>query len=300
VSQKSTRAASADYQIRVIGVSRASLQDLYHAVLRWRWSATLGMIATVYLAANALFALAYVGIGGIANMAPGSFKDAFFFSVQTMCTIGYGVLVPRSDAANAVVVVESIFGLLLTALSAGLVFAKFSRSTAHLMFSREAVIGAMNGQKTLSFRISNMRGNRIVNAEIRVVVVRTEVTREGKSFYRMLDLRLARDRALSLQRSWTVLHTIDASSPLHGRTAESLAAEEAELHVLVVGLDDIFMQTVHAGHRYRSVQILWNHHHVDVLSDTPGGDVLLDMRRFHEVEPDVEPPGEPESGDGSS
>lgn len=269
----------------MLGADRGSLRDFYHAVLRWRWSTTLGMIAAAYLAANGLFALAYVGTGGIANMAPGSFKDAFFFSVQTMGTIGYGILVPRSDAANLVVVGESIFGLLLTALSAGLVFAKFSRSTAHLMFSQQAVISAMDGQSTLSFRIGNLRSNRIVNAEIRVALVRTEITREGRPFYRTIDLRLTRDRALSLSRSWTVMHSIDASSPLHGVTPETLQAQDAEFQVLVVGLDDIFMQTVHAGHRYSAQHVLWDRRHVDVLSESPSGDLVLDLRKFHDVEP---------------
>ena len=279
------RAPGGDYKIQVIGAGRGSLRDFYYAVLRWRWSFTLGTIALAYLAANAIFALGYLWTDGVANMRSGSFKDAFFFSVQTMGTIGYGTLFPRSDAANILVVAESICGLLLTALTAGLVFAKFSRSSAHLMFSREAVIGDFLGARTLSFRISNVRGNQLVNAEIRVVAVRTEMLPSGKPFYRMLDLTLTRARALSLSRSWSVLHVIDAGSPLFGATQESLLAEEVELQVLVVGLDDIFMQTVHAGHRYLARQILWNHRHVDILSETPTGDLLLDLSKFHDVEP---------------
>jgi inward rectifier potassium channel len=271
-------------------------------VLRWPWSLTLALIATTYLTANGLFALAYFATGGVANMPPGSLKDAFFFSVQTMGTIGYGVLYPKSDAANLLVVAESIFGLLLTALSAGLVFAKFSRSSAHLMFSREAVIGPMStsasasastsasGRTTLSFRISNVRGNQLVNAEIRVAMLRTELEANGKPFYRMLELTLTRPRAMSLSRSWTVIHLIDPASPLWGETAETLDTKEVELHVMVLGLDDIFMQTVHAAHRYMARQILWGYRHADVLSELPNGDLLLDLRRFHDVEP---APGQP-------
>jgi inward rectifier potassium channel len=286
-----------DYQIQVVGAGHGSWRDAYHAVLRWPWSLTLALIATTYLTANALFALAYFATGGVANMPPGSLKDAFFFSVQTMGTIGYGVLYPKSDAANVLVVAESIIGLLLTALSAGLVFAKFSRSSAHLMFSREAVIGPTTttsaststsgsdpGQSTLSFRISNVRGNQLVNAEIRVAMLRTEIEGNGKPFYRMLELTLTRPRAMSLSRSWTVLHPIDPSSPLWGETAESLATKEVELHVMVIGLDDIFMQTVQAAHRYMARQILWGYRHADVLSELPNGDLLLDLRRFHDVE----------------
>jgi inward rectifier potassium channel len=296
-----------DYQIQVVGAGHGSWRDAYHAVLRWPWSLTLALIATTYLTANAVFALGYFATGGVANMPPGSLKDAFFFSVQTMGTIGYGVLYPKSDAANVLVVAESIIGLLLTALSAGLVFAKFSRSSAHLMFSREAVIGPAStststssasiststaasataselGQSALSFRISNVRGNQLVNAEIRVALLRTEIEGNGKPFYRMLELTLTRPRAMSLSRSWTVLHPIDPASPLWGETAESLAAKEVELHIMVIGLDDIFMQTVHAAHRYMARQILWGFRHADVLSELPNGDLLLDLRRFHDVE----------------
>jgi inward rectifier potassium channel len=276
---------NASYRIRVIGAARLSWGDLYYAVLRWRWSVTLAAIAAVYLAANALFAFGYLITGGVANMMPGSFKEAFFFSVQTMGTIGYGALFPRSDAANGLVVTESLTGLLLTALAAGLVFAKASRSTARFVFTEQAVIGPINGIPTLSLRIGNARGNQIVNAEIRLVLVRTEHTPEGRTFYRMVDLPLTRERALSLSRSWTVIHPIDQHSPLGPETAVSLVEKGAELLVMVVGLDDTFMQQVHGTHRYFAHQILWGHRHVDVLSETETGDLVLDLRKFHQVEP---------------
>ena len=290
MSRNKRRPSGAEYQIHVVGAEPARWADLYHAVLRWRWRYTLAVIAGGYLAANAVFALLYLVTGGIAGAEPASFKEAFFFSVQTMGTIGYGALFPRSDAANVLVVAESLCGLLITAVATGLVFAKFSRSTARFLFTREAVVGPMDGVLTLSFRLSNLRSNQLVNAEIHATMVRTEHTREGKVFYRMVDVPLARERALTLSRSWTVLHTIDPRSPLFGETSESLAAKEAEIHVMVVGLDDTFMQTVHASHRYFTRQILFGHRHVDVLSETPAGDLILDLRRFHDVEP-LEPAG---------
>jgi inward rectifier potassium channel len=274
-----------DYQIRVVGAERVTWRDFYHAILRWPWRVALAIIAATYLAANALFALGYLWTGGIANMQPRSFAQCFFFSVQTMGTIGYGALYPQTNAANTLVVAESMTSLLITALATGLVFAKFSRSTARLVFTREAVIGPVDGVPTLSFRLGNARSNEIVNAEIRLGLVRTEHTAEGRTFYRMLDMALARDRALTLSRSWTVLHTIDERSPLRGETADSLARKDAELMVMVSGLDDTFMQQVHASHRYFARQILWNHRHADVLSETDSGDLVLDLRRFHDVEP---------------
>jgi inward rectifier potassium channel len=279
------RGSEAGYEIRVVGARPTPLRDFYHALVRMPWWATIGTIAAVFLAANALFALGYLATAGIAQARHGSFADAFYFSVQTMGTIGYGSMYPASNAANVLMVVESLTSLILTALATGLMFAKFSRSTARMVFAREAVIHPMNGVPTLSLRLGNARGNQVVDAQIRTVLVRTERTAEGQTFYRTIDLPLARDRVLSLQRSWTVLHTIDEKSPFHRLTPEEAAASEMELQVLVVGLDDVTMQTVHGGHRYFSREIRWGARHADVLSEPRPDLLLLDLDRFHEVEP---------------
>jgi inward rectifier potassium channel len=275
----------ADYQIRVVGHRPTPLRDFYHALVRAPWWATIGTIAAVFLTANALFALGFLATDGVAHAAHHSFADAFYFSVQTMGTIGYGAMYPRSTAANLLVVAETIVSLTLTALATGLVFAKFSRSTARLVFTHQAVISPVNGVPTLSFRIGNERGNQIVDAQIRALIVRSEKLAEGGVFYRMIDLRLTRERVLSLSRSWTVHHIIDAASPLHHLTPEDVTAQEIELHVMVVGLDDATMQTVHGAHRYFANDIRWGARHVDVLSDQNDGVLLLDLRRFHDLEP---------------
>ncbi|HVV48216.1 MAG TPA: ion channel [Polyangia bacterium] len=281
---KRLREPGADYEIRIVGDRRQPLRDFYHALLERPWWVTIAAISGAFLAANALFGVLYLLVGGVAHAAP-SFRDAFFFSVQTMGTVGYGAMFPESTGANLVVTAESITGLTLTALATGLVFAKFSRSTARLIFSQQATIGPLNGVPTLSFRLGNLRGNQIVDAQIKVVMIRTEKTSEGKLFYRMLDLALTRQRALSLSRSWNALHVIDAQSPLFGETPGTLAAKEVELQVQVVGLDDATMQTVHAGHRYFARDIRWGHRLADVLSETPDGHLLLDLRRFQDIEP---------------
>lgn len=151
--------------------------------------------------------------------------------------------------------------------------------------TREAVISPVNGQASLSFRVTNERGNRIVDAQIRAVAIRRETTSEGSTFYRMVDLRLSRDRALSLTRSWTAMHAIDEHSPFWKQTPESIDEHELEVQVMVVGLDDTSMMTVHAGHRYFAHQIRWGARHVDVLSETPDGTVVLDLTKFHDIEP---------------
>jgi len=242
----------------------------------------MGFIAAGYGTANLLFALAYYATGGIQGARPGSLADAFYFSVETMGTIGYGSMFPATDAANVVMVVESTLSLVLTALATGLVFAKFSRPTARLMFSRCLSLAPMNGVPTLSFRIGNQRQNRIAEAQIRVAFSREERTLEGKSFYRTSDLKLVRDR-LSLQRSWNVMHVVDETSPFFGATPASLEAEGVEIFVTMTGLDDIWMQTVHATYRYTASQIAWGYRLSDVLTEE-GTVITLDLTKFHELE----------------
>jgi inward rectifier potassium channel len=275
----------ADYEIRVIGATSSWLRDFYHALLQLPWWVTIASITTVFVLANCVFALVYMESGGIAHAHPGSFADAFFFSVQTMGTIGYGWLYPESTLANVLVVIEAVTGLTLIALATGLVFAKFSRSTARVLFTPEAVISPINGVPSLMFRMGNQRGNQIVDAQIRVVLVRTEHVAEGGTFYRMLDLKLQRERALTLSRSFNVLHPIDEASPLWGRTPEQFRREESELQIMVVGLDDVTMQAVHAGHRYFTHQVVWGARHVDILSEASDGALELDLRRMHEWDP---------------
>jgi len=275
----------ANYEIHVLGERRAPLRDFYHALLRRPWRHTIAAISGVFLAANALFAIAYVVSGGVAHAGPRSFVDAFFFSVQTMGTIGYGAMYPESPAANVLVVAESITSLTLTALATGLVFAKFSRSTARLVFTRQAVISPIDGVPTLMFRLSNQRGNRIVDAHITCVLVRKEVSGEGHTFYRMLDLHPTREHALSLSRSWSVMHPIDQRSPLHGKTPDDLAADETEIGVMVVGLDETTMQPVHASHQYFAHQVIWGARHADIITEAPNGDLVLDLDKFHDTAP---------------
>jgi inward rectifier potassium channel len=243
------------------------------------------MVTASYLLANAVFALLYLSVGGVANAKPGSFMDAFFFSVETMGTIGYGAMYPRTMAANLCSVLESVVGLLLTAMTTGLVFAKFSRPTARIVFSEKAVICPVNGVPTFMFRIGNERGNAIVDAQLRCVLSRVERTQEGERVYRLHDLKLTRDRALTLNRALAVSHTITAQSVLAGHGPHSLVEQEYEVEALVVGLDDTAMQTVHAVHRYYPHDIVWGARLADVLFDASDGAMVLDLRQFHHIQP---------------
>lgn len=258
--------------------------DLYYELLASSWPRVLGLAALGFLAVNAVFALAYRELpGSIENARPGSFADSFFFSVQTMGTIGYGELRPATPAANLLVTIEVLVGLLGLAMMTGLVFAKFSRPTARVLFSSRAVIAPYDTVPSLMFRMANERGNTIVEAQVHVVLARNETTAEGERMRRFHDLEMSRRQTALFALSWTAIHPITARSPLHGATPESLAAAEAEIVVSLLGIDEQFSQTVHARHRYQAGDIVWNARFADILFRD--GRRQLDYTRFHEVVP---------------
>jgi inward rectifier potassium channel len=273
--------------VTVVGAPKNTLRDFYYLFLRVRWSGAIAAIVIAYMALNTLFAVAYLLTGGIANAEPGSFFDAFCFSVETMGTIGYGAMYPLSRAANAIMIVQSVTSLIVTAVATGLVFAKFSRSTARVAFSQHAVIGPMNGTPTLMIRVGNERGNQILEATIRVALIRTEITKEGNKFYRMYDLRLSRERSPAMARSWTVLHPIESDSPLFGASPAVVKRDEMELLVSLVGTDDTSLQPVHARRRYEEHEIMWGARHADILTEDGDGNLVMDVSRFHDVVPTV-------------
>jgi inward rectifier potassium channel len=272
-------------EVVIVGARSHPLRDAYHLILRMRWPGVIALIAGFDLALNAIFAVGYMLVGGVDGARPGSFRDAFFFSVQTMGTIGYGSMYPVRNAAHTLVVAESVVSLVFTALVTGIVFTRFSQSTGQLVFSRRACIAPMNGVPTLAFRVGNDRASTVFEATVRVAVIRTERTKEGVTFYRMYDVELARERSQALQRSWTVMHFITEKSPLFNATPESCATDEVELAVSVVGTDDTSLQPVHARHRYDAKDVLWGARLADVLSELPDGRLELDLGRFHDVVP---------------
>jgi inward rectifier potassium channel len=274
-------------EVEIIGAQRHPFRDLYHGLLRLPWGYTLGLIVSVYLTINALFAVGYWLIDGVGGARHGSFVDAFFFSVQTMGTIGYGSMYPTSLAANVLVVAESVLGLIIVALATGLVFAKFSNSTAQIVFTRQITIAPWNRIPTLSFRVGNDRSNTVADAQVRVAMVQTEITAEGVTFYRMTDLVLTRDRSPAMSRSWTVQHPIDAKSPLFGLDPAAFEKLEIEFMATIVGTDDTSLQPVHARMRWEHQDVLWGARHVDVLTERPDGRLVLDVTRFHETVPTV-------------
>jgi inward rectifier potassium channel len=257
--------------------------SLYHLFLKASWPVAVAVAVAGFVVMNALFALGYLLVGGVAGARPGSLFDAFAFSVETMATIGYGEMHPASVGAHLLVTIEAIVGLLVTALVTGLAFAKFSQPQARIVFSAKIAFSPMNGVPTLSFRVGNERGNRILEATVRVVLVRSERTSEGQTFYKMYDLPLVRERSPALSRSWNAMHVVEPGGLMHGSTPASLARSEVEFLVTVVGTDDTSLQPVHARKRYRADDVAWGARLADVLSARDDGTLVLDLGRFHDV-----------------
>ena len=274
------------YTFWIIGDERTRLRDAYHTFLRLRWSAAIGLIALGFFAVNLVFAIAYYFVGGVEGVAPQSFFDALVFSVETLGTIGYGVMYPKSHAADVIMIVEAVTSVVTIALATGLVFTKFARATARVAFSPTAVVTQHDGKRTLMFRVGNQRSNTIVEAQVPVTVAMTQTTMEGNTFYKMHDLALVRPRMSGLRRGWTIMHVIDETSPLHGLATPDLKAREVEIEVSLVGLDDVMMQTIHSNHTYRDDEILIGHRFVDTLRPLANGDMLLDLRNFNLTTPE--------------
>lgn len=268
------------------GVSYFSWSDLYHWLLNLSWTKLLVLIALAYLGSNTLFAFAYmIQPDSIANARPGNFFDAFFFSVQTMATIGYGAMSPKTAYANLLVTIEALFGLLGVSMATGLMFARFSRPTARVRFTHTAVIAPYNGVPTLMFRGANERQNWILEVQMRVTLARNEITKEGQFMRRFYDLPLVRSYSPLFALSWTIMHTIDENSPLYGVNPERMIEEQMEIIVTLTGIDETVSQTIHSRHSFVAQEILWNMRFVDIMLKTRDGRRCIDYSRFHDVEP---------------
>jgi inward rectifier potassium channel len=263
----------------------------YQQLLTMSWAAFLGFVALLYLVFNLLFGAAYVLAGPAALLGPGAetfggtFSRAFFFSVQTFATIGYGQIGPNGFGPNAIVTVEALVGLMFQALATGLLFARFSRPTASILFSRSALIAPYNGGASLQFRIANRRKNQIIQLEAQVLFSVMELGDRGDRVRRYYPLPLERNKVTFFPMSWTIVHPINETSPLAGRTAEDMARDEAEILVLLSGIDDTFAQTVHARSSYRSEEVVWNARFSSLFERTgDGANLRADISRLHDFE----------------
>ena len=268
------------------GLPDHDLHDIYHRALTASWPMFFMSLAAFFVVLNTAFASLYLlGHEPIANQSPPGFLGAFFFSVETLATVGYGDMHPQTPYAHLIATLEIFTGMSSIALATGLIFVRFSRPRARIMFARYAVVRQLDGRLTLMVRAANARQNVIVEAGAKLRLMRYESTPEGYSLWRISDLTLVRDRHPIFLLGWVLMHVIDESSPLYGETAESLAASRTSLLIHIEGSDETTTQLMEARYSWPHEQILWHYRFVDLLHDDENGIRHLDYTHFHHVVP---------------
>jgi inward rectifier potassium channel len=260
-------------------------QDLYHRALVVSWPMFFILLAVLFALLNTTFAALYMlGRAPIANQFPAGFGGAFFFSVETLATVGYGDMHPQTVYAHAISTLEIFVGMSGIALATGLIFARFSRPHAKIMFARYAIVRPLDGRMTLMVRAANARQNVIAEARAKLRILRQETSPEGYMLRKLYDLTLVRDQHPVFKLGWTLMHVIDESSPLFGETAETLKESDTSLLVTLEGVDESTSQTMQARHLWTCDQLYWHHRFVDIMSERDGVS-HIDYSHFDEVVP---------------
>ncbi len=264
--------------------------SLYHTALTMSWTKFYLVLVAAYCVINLVFGFAYFLCGpgsllGVTAETPQDyFLESVFFSVQTLATIGYGSISPRGLTANVIVAVEAFAGLMGVALATGLLFARFSRPTAKILFSRNAVIAPFRGGTAFEFRIINERSNQLTHVSADVVYSRME-THDGKRVRKYHPLHLDREKVMFFPLHWTIVHPIDEHSPMYGVTAAEMAVQEAEIMIMLSAVDETFSQAVHTRSSYRFDEIVFGARFADMFHSPGAGIVSVDVDRLHEIEP---------------
>ena len=269
------------------GTEKRPWNDAYHELLTFTWARFIGLLFGGFLLFNLFFAWLY-RLGGdcIGAEDPDSFLLAFSFSVQTMAAIGYGVMSPTTEYAYLVANLEGFLGLMVFAMASGLMFARFSRPTARVVFSNVAVVHERDRVPTLQFRVSNRRGNQIVDARVHVTALVDSVTSEGHRMRRLVDIPLVRAHSPMFSLTWVVMHQLVDDSPLlEHLSAEGVSSEFVGIVVNLTGLDESSVQTVYSRTFYGPDQFRWNHCFEDMLHTDDKGQVVVHFERIHDIRP---------------
>jgi inward rectifier potassium channel len=284
----------------VHGLPLHSWRDAYHTALTLSWPAFFGTLAVLFLLLNTAFAGLYMlGDAPIANQFPHGFPGAFFFSAETLATVGYGDMHPQTAYAHLVALLEIFVGMSGIALATGLVFARFSRPRAKILFAHQAVIYPHDGRMMLMVRAANARQNVLAEAHAKLRLIRTEILPTGYRQRHLYDLRLVHDQYPIFLLDWDLMHVIDKNSPLYGETAASLAQSHTMLMLVIEGSDESTAQTMQARHFWSARDILWQYRYVDLRREENGVS-HIDYSHFHEIAPyeapaEAQPPGTKES-----
>jgi inward rectifier potassium channel len=276
-----------EFGLSKLGASRFDWRDPYHLAVSLPWFGFVAAMLAFWLAINLVFASLYVlSPGAIANTATGSFADAFFFSIETLATVGYGVMAPATLYGHVVSAAEIVIGMTFTAIVTGLLFVRFSRSKAKIAYASDAVICMHNGRPTLMLRLINARVTVMSNATVRLFVLLEEQTAEGLSLRSIHDLRLRQSYQPMFIMPWTLIHTIDATSPLHGHDAATLAAAGARLFLSIEARDHALSALVHDIKDYPVARIRFGMRFADMVSRGEHGQATADLSRISLLEPD--------------
>jgi inward rectifier potassium channel len=279
--------AAAGTGVRTHGQHASLFEDVYHRVLSMPWWRFFAYASAGWVGINLVFAALYAAQPGcVSGARPGDLEDAFYFSVQTLATIGYGAMAPATRFGHAVVVVEALIGTLGVALITGVTFAKFARPTARVLFAAKAVVHERDGVPHLVFRLANWRGNMVVEGHVRVLLLLRRRTREGDVIRMPVELPLVREHTALFALTWVPMHRIDASSPFFGgeKGLATLREQQAEIFLAFTGVDETIGQQIHARYRYKLDDIVYNARFADVLTVEPDGSRVVDYAGFHDVE----------------
>jgi inward rectifier potassium channel len=267
-------------------------RDVYHWILSLNWPCFAALVLGFFLALNLVFAIAYTIRGGcIAELPPGSFLEAMFFSVETLATVGYGHMYPATVYGHVVTTIEIVIGMFWMAVITGLIFVRFSRPTARIVFSNCTVITRFDGRPTLMLRVANLRHQSMVEAEFRLMLLRNEPILEGDYARRFYPLKLTVERLIMFPVALTLRHIIDEQSPLHGMTVDDFERTDTRLMGSVVCVDSVIQAPVQSQQDYGWLDIHFGKRFVEIYTETDEGKLTVDYGRLHEVEPDDLKPG---------
>src|SRR3982075_2760660 len=258
--------------------------DISHRCMTASWPAFIGGAALIFIAFNAVFAVFYwIGDQPISNVPGRAYIDYLYFSIETLSTAGYGDMHPQTHYGHFIATVELFTGIFSMSLMTGLIFARFSRPNARLLFADNPVISSHDGKPTLMVRLANERHNIISNATARLWLFKNVVSMEGQPLRRFYELPLVRNEHPALALSWTLYHVLNEESPLYGLNADDLEASRVSLVVVVSGYDVVAAQTVHARRSYDHSDIRFGQRYADILDTSQDGRIRIDYGKFHQT-----------------
>ena len=287
--EKSANIQAGQFSFKILGISRFDLRDPYHLAVTLTWPQFLCALLGLYLTVNVIFATLYTLVpGAIANARPGHFFDGFFFSFETLATVGYGDMYPATLYGHIVASTEIVCGLAFTAILTGLTFVRFSKPKSKFVFAKSMVVTSHNGRPTLMLRIGNGRPGPLADVRARISALITEVSAEGNSFRRTHDLTLARQHIPVLPLAWTLMHEIDEASPLAGMDAAAMEERDIRFYVSVEARDPSLSAMVYRTLDYLPREVAFGYHYADAIITDESGLIIMDLARIGCTEPDAD------------